>query len=75
MQVCFEICIDLSFFSSFNVICEQLINIVLIFLIFRFTNIETARVLKSDWKTYIDSWFRKFEVSVFNKFNYFYVIL
>jgi len=38
-------------FFSFNVICEQLINISLILLIFRFANIETARVITSTFKS------------------------
>ena len=39
------------FFSSFNVICGQLINISLILLIFRFTNIEVTRVITSTFKS------------------------
>jgi len=39
------------FFSSFNVICGQLINISLILLIFRFTNIEATRVITLAFKS------------------------
>jgi hypothetical protein len=75
-------------FFSFNVIYGQLINISLILLIFRFTNIEAAQVITSGFKlsmkillfqwsqvsrhpdvrSYIDAWFRRFEVSVNFKF-------
>ena len=39
------------FFFTYNIICEQLINISLILFIFRFTNIEVARVITSVFKS------------------------
>jgi hypothetical protein len=45
----------LVFSSSFKVICEQLINIVLILLIFRFTNIKAARVIALVFKSSMES--------------------
>jgi hypothetical protein len=38
------------FFLTYNIICEQLINISLILFIFRFTNIKVARVITSAFK-------------------------
>jgi hypothetical protein len=38
-------------FFYYNIICEQLINISLILFIFRFTNIEAARVIISTFKS------------------------
>jgi hypothetical protein len=38
-------------FFNYNIIYEQLINISLIYFIFRFTNIEAARVISSAFKS------------------------
>jgi len=41
-------------FFTYNIICEQLINISLFIFIFRFTNIEDARVITSAFKSSIE---------------------
>jgi hypothetical protein len=38
-------------FFTYNIICEQLINISLILFIFKFTNIEASRVITSAFKS------------------------
>jgi hypothetical protein len=44
----------LVFFYTCNIIYEQLINILLFLFIFRFTNIETARVITSAFKSLME---------------------
>jgi hypothetical protein len=39
------------FFFTYNAICEQLINILLILFIFKFTNIKVTRVITSAFKS------------------------
>ena len=41
----------LFFFFTYNAICEQLINILLILFIFKFTNIKVTRVITSAFKS------------------------
>jgi hypothetical protein len=45
------ICLGFSFFFTYNIIYEQLINILLILFNFRFTNIEAARTITSAFKS------------------------
>jgi hypothetical protein len=46
-----SVCLGFSFFYTYNIIYEQLINILLILFNFRFTNIEAARIITSVFKS------------------------
>jgi len=46
-----SVCLGFSFFYTYNIIYEQLINILLILFNFRFTNIEAARTITSAFKS------------------------
>jgi hypothetical protein len=46
-----SVCLGFSFFYTYNIIYEQLINILLILFNFRFTNIEVARTITSLFKS------------------------
>jgi hypothetical protein len=48
------ICLGFSFFFTYNIIYEQLINILLILFNFRFTNIEAARTITSMFKSLME---------------------
>jgi len=45
------VCLGFSFFYTYNIIYEQLINILLILRNFRFTNIEAAWTITSAFKS------------------------
>jgi len=45
-----SICLGFSFLYTYNIIYEQLINILLILFNFRFTNIEAAQTITSAFK-------------------------
>jgi hypothetical protein len=47
-----SVCLGFSFFIyTYNIIYEQLINILLILFTFRFTNIEAAQIITSAFKS------------------------
>ena len=46
-----SVCLGFSFFYTYNIIYEQLINILLILFNFRFTNIEAARTITLAFKS------------------------
>jgi len=49
-----SVCLGFSFFYTYNIIYEQLINILLILFNFRFTNIKAARTITSAFKSSIE---------------------
>ena len=46
-----SVCLGFSFFYTYNIIYEQLINILLILFNFKFTNIEAAKTIISALKS------------------------
>ena len=46
-----SVCLGFSFFYTYNIIYEQLINILLILFNFRFTNIEPVWTITSTFKS------------------------
>ena len=49
-----SVCLGFSFFYTYNIIYEQLINSLLILFNFRFSNIEAARTITSAFKSLIE---------------------
>jgi len=45
------VCLGFNFFFTYNIIYEQLINILLILFIFMYTNIEAAQTITSAFKS------------------------
>jgi len=49
-ELSMSVCLGFSFFYTYNIIYEELINILFILFYFRFTNIEAARTISSAFK-------------------------